>query len=405
MFTLKVIRITNRANRPKLVVKSFPTKVMNRNSRPAAVGGAMGGSYWGGVGRFNAAQADQLGWLAGRKTTASGGGGTYVIEPLGQRAEGPQALRLPGAPRDVWVEFRRATGIDDWLGAGATSGVLVHLPADVGGSDILDMTPASDPVDAVLRQGRSWVDPGTGWAIRVDDVSSGGATVTVARPADTAPPVFTTSPRVSFASPQALPKQGDPVGLRVTWQASDAADAVSGYDVRVAEDGGAWATVTSADPASSASIEARPGHAYAIEVRAADGWGNLSEWSAAPVVDLTLSGELTARYRGRWSPRRDTRALGGAYRVATRGKASAALRVHASAIALFARVGPDGGAVRVLVDGKPAGTFSQEAGATSFRTLTYRRSWRHAGAHTIRFVRLTSNGHRAVSIDGIALLG
>jgi len=37
--------------------------------------------------------------------------------------------------------------------------------------------------------------------------------------------------------------------------------------------------------------------------------------------------------------------------------------------------------------------------------LPYRRSWRPAGAHTIRFVRPASNGHRAVSIDGIALLG
>ncbi|MGZ8661024.1 MAG: hypothetical protein ACXWYI_02990 [Actinomycetota bacterium] len=365
---------------------------------------AMGGSYWGGVGRFNAAQADLLGWLGGRKTTASGGGGTFEIEPLGQRAPGTQALRLPGMPRDVWIEFRRATGVDNWLGAGATNGVLVHLPADGGGSDILDMTPAADPVDAVLRAGRSWVDPGTGWAIRVDDVRPAAATVTVARPADATPPIFTTLPRVSVATTQVLPKRGDPIELRASWAAEDADDAVTGYDVRVAEDEGAWTTVVTGEPASTASIEARPGHTYAVEVRASDGWGNLSGWAAAPPVALTTASERAAIYDGPWSRRRDTRALGGAYRITTRAKASATLRIDASAIALFARVGPDGGRIRVVIDGKAAGTFSQEAGARAFRTLTFRRSWRHVGTHTIRLVNLASAGHPGFSVDGIALL-
>lgn len=366
---------------------------------------AMGGSYWGGVGRFNAAQANLLGWLDGRKESASGGGGTFEIEPLGQRAPGTQALRLPGTTRDVWVEFRRATGVDSWLGPGATNGVLIHLPADVGGSDILDMTPASDPVDAVLRAGRSWVDPGTGWAIRVDDVGPGAATVTVARPADVAPPVFTDPPTVTFAPTQELPKRGDPVELRASWAAQDAGDAVAGYDVRVAEDGGAWTPVATGEPASTASIEARAGHTYAVEVRASDGWGNLSGWTAAPSVVLTTTSERAATYHGPWSRRRDTRALGGAYRITARAKASATLRIDASAVALFARVGPDGGRIRVVIDGTPAGTFTQEAGARAFRRLTFRRSWRHVGTHTVRLVNLGSAGHPGFSVDGIALLG
>jgi hypothetical protein len=365
---------------------------------------AMGGSYSGGVGRFNAAQANVLGWLDGRKTTASGDGGTFELEPLGQQTPGTQSLRLPGAPRDIWVEFRRPTGVDAWLGAGATNGVLVHVPAPDGGSDILDMSPASDPVDAVLRAGRSWVDPGTGWAIRVDDVSAAAATVTVAHPADVAPPTFTTPPRVSFAPAQALPKRGDPILLRGAWAAKDAEDAVAGYDVRVAEDGGDWTTLATDDPASSAMIEAHPGHTYALEVRAADGWGNLTGWTAARPVDLTTASERTATYRGAWSVRRDTRALGRAYRITTAVKAATVLRIDASAVALFARVGPDGGRIRVVVDGKPAGTFSQQAGARAFRTLTFRRSWRHVGMHTIRLVNLAPTGHPTFSIDGIGLI-
>lgn len=74
-------------------------------------------------------------------------------------------------------------------------------------------------------------------------------------------------------------------------------------------------------------------------------------------------------------------------------------------MALFARVGPDGARIRVVIDGKAAGTFSQEAGTRGFRILTFRRSWRDAGRHTIRLVNLASAGHPAFSVDGIALLG
>jgi hypothetical protein len=365
---------------------------------------AMGGSYWGGVGRFNAAQANVLGWLDDRKAAASGSGGTFEIEPLGRQAPGMQALRLPGTPRDVWVEFRRATGVDAWLGAGATNGVLVHVPASDGGTDILDMSPGSDPVDAVLRAGRSWVDPATGWAIRVDDVSPAAAVVTVVRPADLTPPVFTAPPRISFAPSQMLPKRGSPIVLRAAWRAKDAGDATVGYDVRVAEDGGAWSTVTAGDPATSASIEARSGHSYVVEVRAQDGWGNVTGWTAAPPVHLTTASEHAANYHGAWSRRRASRALGGAYRITTRAKASATVRIDASAIALIARVGPDGARIRVVVDGVPAGRFSQASGVRAFRTLTFRRSWKHAGQHTIRLVNLAPAGHPAFSVDGIAVL-
>ena len=367
---------------------------------------AMGGSFWGGVGRFNASQANLLGWMQGRKQTADTGGGTYLIAPLEQRTEAIQGLRLPGTPHDIWIEYRRASGIDSWLPAGATTGVLLHLP-DVsnGGSDFLDMTPADgDVTNAVLRPGHAWVDPATNWAIRVDDLKPSGATVTVAKPPDATPPTFTMAPRISFASPQQLPKRGKPASVRVVWAAKDAADSVNGYDVRTSTDGGAWSTLATDDMSTSTTIAAAPGHTYAVEVRALDGWGNASAWTAAPAISLSTLADKRLSYEGRWSKRHDRQALGNTYRLTTRARATAVLHVSGRAVAVLARVGPRFGSVRVVVDGHRGGTFSQRARRNGYRQVTFRLSWTRTGAHTIRLVNVGSRGHPSFSIDGVAVL-
>jgi len=369
---------------------------------------AMGNGF-SGVGRFNAAQADQLDWMQGRKQAAAAGGGTYAIEPLEQSAEGLQALRLPGADHDIWVEYRRPTGIDSWLPSGATGGVLLHVPApaSVGGSDILDMTPATgdDFTDAALPIGGSWVDPVTDWAIHVDAAGPNAATVTVSKSLDVTPPTFTSAPHLSFASPQQLPKPGRPAQVRVSWAAKDPGGKVAGFDVRVAMDAGAWTTVAHGAPANWAAVAAAPGHTYATQVRAEDAWGNLSAWTDAPAISLTTSTERRLNYAGRWSRRHDRHALGHAYRLTTRPKASAVLRTTATAVAVLARVGPKFGSVRVYVDGRSKGTFSQHARRNGYRQITFRTAWAHAGSHTFRFVNVGTHGHPWFSIDGIALLG
>ena len=366
---------------------------------------AMGGGF-SGVGRFNASQANALDWMQGRKQTAAATGGTYAIEPLGQPAEGLQALRLPGATHDIWVEYRRPTGIDSWLPVGATGGILLHLPANVGGSDILDMTPADGTLlSAVLQPGMMWVDPATEWAIRVDSAGPSAATVTVSKSPDTTAPTFASAPHLSFASPQQLPKPGRPAKVRVGWEAKDPGGKVTGVDVRVALDGAAWTNLANDTDARSATVAAAPGHSYAVQVRAKDAWGNLSAWVDAPAISLTTSTERRLSYAGRWSRRHDRHALGNAYQLTTSPKASAVLRATASAVAVLARVGPRFGSVRVFVDGHRRGTFSQHARKNGFRRITFRTTWAHGRSHTIRFVNVGSHGHPSFSIDGIALLG
>ena len=266
------------------------------------------------------------------------------------------------------------------------------------------MTPDGDFTNATLRPGHAWVDPATNWAIRVDSVKPSGATVTVAKPPDATPPTFTTPPRISFASPQQLPKRGNPAAVRVVWAAKDASDSVSGYDVRTSTDGGAWSTVAADDPSTSAKVAAAPGHTYAVEVRALDGWGNATAWTAAPAISLTTLADERLSYEGRWSKRHDRQALGDTYRLTTRAKAAVVLHVSGRAVAVLARVGPRFGSVRVVVDGRRGGTFSQRARRNGYRRVTFRLSWTHASAHTIRLVNVGTRGHPSFSIDGVAVL-
>ncbi len=144
---------------------------------------AMGGSFGGGVGRFNASQAAQLGWMGGRKKTVKPKGGTFKLAAIGRRRAGLQALRLPDANHTVWVEYRRPTGVDSWLPSGATNGVLLHVSTTaVPGSDLIDLTPQDDFTNSVLRPGRSWTDPLTGWRVRVKAAKPKRAVVVVTRP-------------------------------------------------------------------------------------------------------------------------------------------------------------------------------------------------------------------------------
>ncbi len=141
-----------------------------------------------------------------------------------------------------------------------------------------------------------------------------------------------------------------------------------------------------------------------MEVRALDGWGNATAWTAAPAISLTTLADRRLSYEGRWSKRHDRQALGNTYRLTTRARATAVLHVSGRAVAVLARVGPRFGSVRVVVDGRRGGTFSQRARRNGYRRVTFRLSWTHAGTHTIRLVNVGSRGHPSFSIDGVAVL-
>jgi len=141
-----------------------------------------------GPGSFSVIQQADLGWLVGRQVDVPASGGTFTVQPLETNSTGLQALRIVDGAETLWVEYRQPLGVDSWLSAASTNGVLVHrqlpdsgsAPAALG-SYLLDMTPGSAGgfSDAALRPGTSWSNPLGNLTIAVTSANATGAQLTI----------------------------------------------------------------------------------------------------------------------------------------------------------------------------------------------------------------------------------
>ncbi|MGD2138197.1 MAG: NEW3 domain-containing protein [Gammaproteobacteria bacterium] len=152
-----------------------------------------------GGGHFNAFQKARLGWLdygTSPAITTADASGLYQLEASAAQSQGAKALRVPrdvdpatGQTRWYYLEYRKALGFDSFLansryGASVTNGVVFHLgkDGDPNSSALLDMTPNSlqfDWDDMALSAGTSFTDAASGATIVLEQVDSGGATVSV----------------------------------------------------------------------------------------------------------------------------------------------------------------------------------------------------------------------------------
>ena len=87
----------------------------------------------------------------------------------------------------------------------------------------------------------------------------------------------TTAPVVGVAT--FAPQQRDE-GFRVAWKSWDDST-VTGYDVQVSVDGGAWAAWLTGTTATSSIYLGTDGRTYAFRIRARDVHGNVSDWNSA----------------------------------------------------------------------------------------------------------------------------
>ncbi len=116
------------------------------------------------AGHFNAQFKDTFGWLpAGSVRVHGGGSATYTIGALEAPGESAYAVRIPTAMagRTYWIEWRNRTGFDAPEPATILNGGLIRLaPSAVGGTDLLDMKPATATFDdAELDVGATFTDP------------------------------------------------------------------------------------------------------------------------------------------------------------------------------------------------------------------------------------------------------
>ena len=116
------------------------------------------------AGHFNAHFKDTFGWLpAGSVRVHGGGSATYTIGALEAPGQAAYAVRIPTtmSGRTYWVEWRDRSGFDAPEPAGVVNGGLIRLaPSAVGGTDLLDMTPATATFDdSELDVGAAFTDP------------------------------------------------------------------------------------------------------------------------------------------------------------------------------------------------------------------------------------------------------
>ena len=116
------------------------------------------------AGHFNAHFPDTFGWLpAGSVRVHGGGSATYTIGALEAPGQTAYAVRIPTtmSGRTYWIEWRDRSGFDAPEPAAIVNGGLIRLaPSAAGGTDLLDMTPATATFDdSELDVGATFTDP------------------------------------------------------------------------------------------------------------------------------------------------------------------------------------------------------------------------------------------------------
>ncbi len=173
------------------------------------------GVSWDRVGSLTAAQAQRLGVLPAAATlTAGTGTTTAALAPLGAGA-GTRVLRMPtAAGPDYWLEYRTATGRDEWLATDnryrLDSGVLLHRSGALPDTSLLlDGSPSAAAgweadLQTALRPGVPVAVAGGELTVTVEAVTPAGATVTVVR----TPGAAAVPPPAPAPAPSVLPGSG-----------------------------------------------------------------------------------------------------------------------------------------------------------------------------------------------------
>ncbi len=116
------------------------------------------------AGHFNAQFKDSFGWLpAGSVRAHPGGTATYTIGALETPGQSMYAVKIPTTmpARTYWIEWRNRAGFDAGEPTTVVNGGLLRFaPSAVGGTDLLDMKPATTTFDdAELDVGATFTDP------------------------------------------------------------------------------------------------------------------------------------------------------------------------------------------------------------------------------------------------------
>ena len=150
----------------------------------------------------------------------------------------------------------------------------------------------------------------------------------------------------------------------------------------------------------------KPGHTYALRLRARDAAGNWSPWveSAAFAPVLSQDTSPTLARSGGWTRYYRSWMSGGTSLYArTRGE-WVARSFTGRAIALVGSKSPRRGKARVYIDGALAATVDFRRSSTAHRQVVFTRSWATARPHTLKVVVLGTSGRPRVDVDAFVIV-
>jgi spore germination protein YaaH/chitodextrinase len=217
-------------------------------------------------------------------------------------------------------------------------------------------------------------------------------------------------PRMALRSGGSLPSTAASATLAatLTWSASDSGGAgVRDFDVRRSVDGGAWTNLAVDSTRRSMVVGLTPGHRYRFEVRARDRAGNVGAWNAGTTIPVLLrqNSSTAVTWTGAWKPVAGAGYSGGTARAATAAGASMRSTFTGRSIGLVLTRRPDGGKVKVYLDGAYVTTINTAATAIAYRWVAFTHTWATTGTHTLRLIAVGGTaGHARVDVDAIAVL-
>jgi len=167
----------------------------------------------GGQVHFNHYHRRQVGFLTTSDQLTVTTAGTYDIGVASHvDSSAPKIVRLArGDGTYLYLEARQTFGLFESFSASSnvTTGVTIRIGPDTARTQtkLVDTTPATTTfADAALVTGRSVTDPVSEWTITTVTADATGATVSLSKPGETAPPTATPTPAPSGTpAPSATP--------------------------------------------------------------------------------------------------------------------------------------------------------------------------------------------------------
>jgi hypothetical protein len=290
----------------------------------------------------------------------------------------------------------------DIVRTGTADGCSLGKPAGSGASWTIKVSGCGPGTVKLTLRARTVADAVGNWG---PAESRSAPTVVIDRGRPT-----TSKPKVAIRNGATLGSTSRAAGIpvSVTWAASDSGGAgLRDYDVRRSVDGGGWhdVAIDSLDREIWQSLA--PGHSYRFQVRARDRAGNVGAWVTGPAIPVVLRQDDSPAidYRGSWKLGTSPDYGAGTVRFATAAGASARYSFTGRSVAFISTPRPDGGKVKIYLDGSYVRTIDLGSSTTKFRRIVFSRTWSTSGTHTLRLVAVGgAAGDNRVDLDALTVL-